>query len=156
MLFTVALNPGFKYSIIMEKRQRKRYSREVYIEMNLLGNPFMMHAAFFQYKWSGCKIETELQSWRTIHRFIVYRHKCPIWLLNMLQAAVKGFFGSFLFLRKRILILLNVHIMQVAFTVWLSVNYPLNQWKEQTAIVWFKIKGWRYLNVCTRVYFLFL
>lgn len=58
----------------------------------------------------------------------------------MLQTAVKGLFGSFLFLKKGILILLTVYIMQVVLTVWHSVNYPLNE-KNKKQLFDSKSKG---------------
>lgn len=58
----------------------------------------------------------------------------------MLQTAVKGLSGSFLFLKKGILILLTVHIMHVVLMVWHSVNYPLNE-KNKKQLFDSKSKG---------------
>lgn len=127
-----------------------------YIKMDLSANWLIMHPRLFKEDdlvvkhWQSCRHK------RRLHHLIVYRHKCPIWLQNMLQTAVQRFFGSLLFLRKGILILFNVWIMQAIFIVEHSINYQLNQWEEQNAIVWFKIKGWNHLDEWMCVYFLLL
>lgn len=51
MLFSIALNSRIQiFNNSMEGAEEKQCLGEVYIEMNLSGNPFIMQLAFFQYK----------------------------------------------------------------------------------------------------------